>query len=199
MIRRLCRNGKRTPDPSRLQRTGERHFSSALFCPPRFSSTSMRSRQSSALCLALLLSVAFALPSLTRAQTPDDGPTSVGFASPDSTQPIRDYRLPSWRWSRWTLDANGGSTYRESSLGRNPTRRERSGYAANLSLRPNYRSFWESETRRAHVRVSPSLSFNHSGDTASFPDSSSEHDRSRHCLKKDSLATPGFWFTNLTP
>ena len=113
-----------------------------------------------ALCCSLLFGAVLACPLPTVAQTPDDGPTSVGFASPGNTQPIRDYRLPSWRWSQWTLDVDGQSSYqdRESTSRDTQLRVEESFSDVGVSLNPNYRSFWESEERRISLRASPSFS-----------------------------------------
>lgn len=59
--------------------------------------------------------IAFVLAGLfvvvpSAAQELDEGPSSIGFAHPDSTQPVRAYRLPTWQWSTWTLQATGESS-----------------------------------------------------------------------------------------
>lgn len=77
----------------------------------------------------------------------------AGVSNPDSTQPVRAYRLPPWHWSTWTLQAGGGTNLES---GRDGTDR----FSANLSGHPTYRSFWESETRQAFLRVTPALSVN---------------------------------------
>ncbi|MFB6273299.1 MAG: hypothetical protein ABEL51_10445 [Salinibacter sp.] len=108
----------------------------------------------------------------TRAQVPADGPSSIGFANPDSTQPVRAYRLPSWHWSRWTLRAGGGaqtlSAYQDS-LGV-AADLETDRFGLNFSLNPTYRVFWEAEARRASLRLSPAFSLQRSGSTTSAGD-----------------------------
>jgi hypothetical protein len=130
--------------------------------------------------VASLLLFALALPA--RAQVPDEGPTSVGVAAPDSTRPVRAYRLPSWRWSRWTLGGNGQADFftseRETS--------ERSGVSTGLSVRPRYEAFWESEERVASIDVRPAVSLDRrdfSMESENFGDD--ERDRSTYDLSLD--------------
>ncbi len=123
--------------------------------------------QLSLLVLAVLASARFA-----GAQVPADSLSSIGFAHPDSTQPVRAYRLPTWHWSTWTLRANGNAVRRSSSrddldlLG-SSSDRDADQFDLNLGLNPIYRSFWESEARRAFLRLSPSLALSRSGITSS--------------------------------
>lgn len=87
---------------------------------------------------------------------PDDGPTSIGFSAPDSTQPVRGYRLPSWHWSRWTLGGDGNLVWNSSKQ----EQQERSRLSSNLAVNPGYEGFWESEKRRASLMFAPGLSLN---------------------------------------
>lgn len=84
------------------------------------------------------------------AQVPSEGPTSIGFAHPDSTQPVRAYRLPTWHWSTWTLRARGSARQRsrrtEFTDGQRSDR-DTDEFDLGFTLRPNYRSLWESEER----------------------------------------------------
>lgn len=109
------------------------------------------------------------------AQKTAQEPSSVGVAHPDSTQPIRAYRLPTWHWSRWTLQARGGvrreSGHRDS-LGVSDV--EANQFGADLLLAPRYQGFWESEARQASLRLSPSLSLRRSDVTSSGPNRDSE-------------------------
>lgn len=113
------------------------------------------------LSLLFLLQILVVRP--TRAQVPEEGPTSIGFSNPYSTQAVRAYRLPTWHWSTWTLSANGRahrrSVDRELSTGESESTRYRTG----VSLRPAYRSLWEGEERTASLRVSPGLTLNRRG------------------------------------
>jgi hypothetical protein len=109
------------------------------------------------------------------AQVPDEGPSSIGFVNPDSTQPVRAYRLPTWHWSTWTLEANGGANRRGARLGDS----EADEYDVALGLAPTYRSFWESEARRAFLRFSPSIELLRTGRTDSNGGSEQERDLSR--------------------
>ncbi len=133
---------------------------------------------------ALSVVALFLLPAgVTEAQVPDEGPSSLGFANPDSTKPVRAYRLPTWHWSTWILRADGRATRRSrSSDGSQPrdtvgrANREFDGFAADLSVAPTYRSFWESEERRAFLRLSPRLSLQRNGRTVSDAQGERERD-----------------------
>jgi len=106
--------------------------------------------------VSLLLGVAsFAFPSPVLGQVPDDGPTSIGLSAPDSTRPVRAYRLPTWRWSRWTLGGNGQADF--VSRSDRSAQSERLFYSG-LSVRPRYEAFWESEERVASLDVRPAVS-----------------------------------------
>lgn len=85
---------------------------------------------------------------VVRAQVPDAGPRSVGVSAPDSTQPVRAYRLPSWHWSRWGLQGDGQADWVESA-----------GTRAAVDLSPTYDGFWESERRMARLQADLDLSF----------------------------------------
>lgn len=102
----------------------------------------------------------------TGAQVPDEGPTSIGFANPDSTQPVRAYRLPTWHWSRWILRANGQANLTSQSS-ESALQSEENEYQTRLRLRPRYRGFWESEERRFFLRFSPRISLGRSGSNLS--------------------------------
>lgn len=118
------------------------------------------------LCKRLPLSLLFLLLVLgvrpTGAQVPDEGPTSIGVSDPDSIQPVRAYRLPTWHWSTWTLQANGRANRREAFD--SDADSERQQFSTRLLLSPAYRSLWESEDRRAFLRLSPELSLRRSGE-----------------------------------
>lgn len=101
---------------------------------------------------------------------PGEGPSSVGVSSPNTTQPVRAYRLPTWHWSTWTLQAGGGAN-------RVSDRDETDRFSASLSGHPTYRSFWESETRQAFLWVTPALSVNRNGRSSSPSSNEGETDR----------------------
>ena len=90
------------------------------------------------------------------AQRPAEGPSASGFTNPDSTRPVRAYRLPTWHWSTWTLRARGRATRTEQFDA--DSDRAKNSYDTRLSLRPTYRSLWERERRQAFLRLSPALS-----------------------------------------
>lgn len=76
---------------------------------------------------------------------------------------MRAFRLPSWHWSRWTLQARGGvrrNFRHRDSLGISED--ETNQFSADVLLAPMYRGFWESETRLASLRLSPALSLRRS-------------------------------------
>ena len=100
------------------------------------------------LVLALLL-----LGGTATAQVPDEGPTSIGFASPDSTQPVQAYRLPTWHWSRWTLGGNGDVGWAT----RNTETQEESQVSTSFRLNPRYTGFWEGEERSAFLTAAPTV------------------------------------------
>jgi hypothetical protein len=108
-------------------------------------------------------------PSLS--QVPDDGPPSIGLSAPDSTQPVRTYRLPTWRWSRWTLGGNGRADWQSSERGRS----DGSDRSVRLELFPSYQARWEGEERLASLFAAPQLSL--SGERFQSPDSEGERDR----------------------
>ena len=85
-----------------------------------------------------------------RAQVPGEAPRSVGVSAPDSTQPIRAYRLPSWHWSRWGLQGDGQADWVESA-----------GTRTGLDLSPSYEGFWESERRTARLDFTPRVSLSY--------------------------------------
>jgi len=109
------------------------------------------------------------------AQVPDEGPSSIGFANPDSTQPVRAYRLPTWHWSTWRLRADGGA----SRAGRRGDNGDVDQFDVTLGLNPTYRSFWESEARRAFLRFSPFIGLERTGRTDSNGEREQERDLSR--------------------
>ncbi len=107
-----------------------------------------------------LFACLFLIPSAL-GQVPDDGPTSVGFAAPDSTQPVRVYRLPDWHWSRWTLNGGGDAGWSTSDHGS----REQSRFSTGLSVHPRYEGFWESEDRGVSLDAAPDVSVQRSGNS----------------------------------
>lgn len=125
----------------------------------------------------------FALALSARAQVPDEGPRSVGFSSPDSTQPVRAYRLPTWRWSRWTLGGNGQADY--------ISRREQSErfFLTGLSVRPRYEAFWESEERVASLDVRPAVSLDRRDFSSESDLITDERDRTTYDLSLDAQGT----------
>lgn len=110
------------------------------------------------------------LISPARGQVSDDGPTPVGFAEPDSTQPVRAYRLPDWHWSRWTLNGGGDAGWMTSD--------RRSRFSTGLSVRPRYQGFWESEERNASLELVPDVAVDRSGSSTESdvaPDEERDH------------------------
>lgn len=104
------------------------------------------------------------------AQGFDPGPRSVGVADTVGTTSVRAYRLPSWHWSRWTLDGQGQADWQSQERGPE----ENTSQRAALNLRPTYRGLWESEARTGRVRVAPSVSIGRSGGTRSAAGSPDE-------------------------
>jgi hypothetical protein len=122
--------------------------------------------------VSLLLGiVSFAFPSPVLGQVPDDGPTSIGVSAPDSTQPVRAYRLPTWRWSRWRLGGGGGANWQSFERGRS----DESDRSVDLNLSPSYRAFWEGEERLASLFVAPRLNLFRGRSQSSDPEG--ERDR----------------------
>jgi hypothetical protein len=119
----------------------------------------------------LLGIVSFAFPSPVLGQVLDDGPTSIGLSAPDSTQPVRAYRLPTWRWSRWRLGGDGRANWESFERGQS----DKSDRWIGLDLFPSYRAFWEGEERLASLSVAPRLSL--SGERSQSSDPEGERDR----------------------
>lgn len=129
-----------------------------------------------------ILFACFCLIPPVRGQVPDDGSTSIGFAEPDSTQPVREYRLPDWHWSRWTLNGGGDAGWASSDRGST----EQSGFSTQLSVRPRYEGFWESEERNASLEFEPNVSIDRSGSsTESNVGPGAESDRLNYELSLD--------------
>ncbi len=128
--------------------------------------------------VSILVIFALLIHKGVEAQVPDDGPSSVGFANPDRVQPVRAYRLPTWHWSMWTLRANGNASrsFRNREYPDSRSDREVDQYNLGLRLNPVYRSFWESESRRAFLQLSPSLDFSRRRATSITEGQEQDHD-----------------------
>lgn len=106
-----------------------------------------------------------------RAQVPDAAPRSVGVSAPDSTQPMRAYRLSTWHWSRWGLRGDGQADWVESA-----------GTRTALDLSPTYEGFWESERRTARLDLTPRVSL-------TYDEGEERPDDSRYSLSVDGDGT----------
>lgn len=146
----------------------------------------MRIRRAALPRIALLFALSILFSPIVVAQVPDDGPTSLGFSASDSTQPVRDYRLPSWHWSRWTLDGGGGvgGSSSESDID------DQSNYYSRLSVNPAYEGFWESEQQTASLAFSPTVTVRRSGASSdSHVTGEQEQDHSGYRLSFDGEGT----------
>jgi len=129
-----------------------------------------------------LVLVFFVFGGSAAAQVPDEGPTSIGFTAPDSTQPVRAYRLPTWHWSRWTLGGNGDVGWAT----RNTETQEESQVSTSFRLNPRYTGFWEGEERSAFLTAAPTVSVNTSRSTSESDDfGETENDRTNSLLAFD--------------